>query len=209
MLRGWLLVCSITSISPVAGQTPVPTNQKAGHVPHLNFNQHSSPKGHTPLHSHISRQMLHIKNKKPMRIRLRALQPNRLPSKIRTRIKNSNGIDAPTSNASVADFGQIDQSVLLSCSEVHVVDVAESRIEAFVEGEAAVEEVEALVGLDEVESLAVNEAGEGEDDPWRCHCCRWVEEESDDLAGGDFEEALGRGLVALAIFPETGLMRKA
>jgi len=36
MLRGWLLVCSMMSISPDSGHVvAVPTNQKAGHVPQL------------------------------------------------------------------------------------------------------------------------------------------------------------------------------
>jgi hypothetical protein len=35
-LRGWLLVCSMMSISPDSGHAvEVPTNQKAGQVPHL------------------------------------------------------------------------------------------------------------------------------------------------------------------------------
>jgi hypothetical protein len=40
MFGCWLLVCSKMSISPVAGQTPVPTNQNAGQVPHLMASQH-------------------------------------------------------------------------------------------------------------------------------------------------------------------------
>jgi hypothetical protein len=39
MFGCWLFVCSKTSISPVEGQTPVPTNQNAGQVPHLQVSQ--------------------------------------------------------------------------------------------------------------------------------------------------------------------------
>lgn len=79
-----------------------------------------------------------------MRVRLYTLQTDRLASKICIRVQDRGSVDSPASDASVADFGEVDQAILLSCGEAHVVNVAESRIKALVESEGAVEEVQAL-----------------------------------------------------------------
>jgi hypothetical protein len=56
MFGCWLFVCSKTSTSPVAGQTPVPTNQNAGQVPHLQISQRNALIGYVEYHhSHVRR----------------------------------------------------------------------------------------------------------------------------------------------------------
>ena len=79
-----------------------------------------------------------------MRVRLHTLQTNRHTSKVRIRVQDRSGVDSPASDAGVADFSEVDQAILLSRGERYVVNVAESRIEALVESESAVEEVETL-----------------------------------------------------------------
>lgn len=106
--------------------------------------------------------MLHIQHEQPMRKSRHALQAKRHAAQIGVRIKYALGVDAPACNARVADLGNVDETVLLRRGQVDIVDVAESGIEAFVEREAAAEEVEAAVGVEEVEGLAVGEEGEGE-----------------------------------------------
>jgi hypothetical protein len=171
MLRGWLFVCSIISISPDSGQVvAVPTNQKAGHVPHLNAVSSSHCQWqHNLIHIHIRWQVRHVKDEEPMGIGFHALQTNRHTSKVGTRIQNRGSVDSPASEASIADFSEIDQAILLSRGKGDVINIAESRIKAFVEGEGAIEEVEALERVDKVEGLAVSERGDGEGEPRGSH----------------------------------------
>jgi len=70
-----LLVCSIMSISPDSGQVvAVPTNQKAGHVPHLTPDcQQRSRSQHDFIYLHIRWQVRNVEYEKPMSVRLDTL----------------------------------------------------------------------------------------------------------------------------------------
>jgi hypothetical protein len=107
--------------------------------------------------------VLHIQHKQAMRVRLHALQTDRLAAQVCVRIQHADSVNAPASNARVADFGEVDEAVLLCRGEVYIVYVAKSRIVAFVESEGAVEEVEAGVGSETIEGLAVGEGDEADD----------------------------------------------
>lgn len=113
-----------------------------------------------PRPTDIGRQMLHIQDKQTMRVGLHALQANRLAAQIGGWVEDAGGVDAPAGDAGVADFGEVEEIALLGYREGDVVNEAEGWVEAFVESEAALEEVQAFVGVQEVEGLGVSKGSE-------------------------------------------------